>query len=75
MAFEGRETLDDNMCNRFHFGRDILFPKVECCFTFLRFFGFTADAQRSQRGENFFGCRETTTTKKVSACGETYKSC
>ncbi len=34
MAFEGRETLDDNMCNRFHFGRDILFPKVEVCCTF-----------------------------------------
>jgi hypothetical protein len=34
LAFEGRETLDDNMCNRFHFGRDILFPKVEVHCTF-----------------------------------------
>ena len=38
-AFEGRRTLDDNMCNRFHFGRDILFTKVEVHFTFLGFFG------------------------------------
>ncbi len=34
MAFEGREILDDNMCNRFHFGRDILFHKVGVHFTF-----------------------------------------
>jgi hypothetical protein len=37
LAFEGRETLDDNLCNGFHFGRDILFPKVEVHFTFLFF--------------------------------------
>ena len=70
MAFEGRETLDDNMCNRFLFGRDILFPKVEVCCTFLGFFGqdgrdtaqssklikkgFTTEARRTQRGGFFF---------------------